>query len=179
VICPICGTRNEPGTRLCSTCGFILGSAPADPLGDRLIEKQGYALLRPASRLEKLENTKRGIALVLALVIIVIVVAIIAAVNLFSDDAVLSATLFYDYFPGTGSSPGTVRIWGNVLNWGESAGSGHLTITISDNAGHVLKDRIDVGPVPPNGAVAVGKTYVWDYGYAAGVLDPVTVTYDL
>jgi hypothetical protein len=169
MICPYCQTQNRADARICSTCGYLLASGP--PLanaGGRRVGEAKRVPKRPVSLLERMENSKKGIAVVFTIVVVVILLAFYLTVQIHEDEAYLSPQILYRYASGSGSTPPEVQIWGDVYNWGDSEGSCRLRIVISDDDGHRLTDAFNVGPVPPHGSVAVSKTYEWNYLY-----DPV------
>lgn len=151
---------------MCPTCGYLLASgSPLEPTERRWTATKEPPSRRPVSFREAVENSKKGIALVLVIVIIIILASFYLVYQLHKDDAYLGVTLFYRYSAGNGTVGSNVHVWGDVYNWGQSTGSGKLTITITDDEGHRLVDSFKVGPVEPQHSVGVDKTYSWNYYY--------------
>jgi hypothetical protein len=123
------------------------------------------AVKKPTTLIERVENSKKGIALVLCIVVVVILVSFYSVFQIHKDDALLSPEMYYRYVPATSTSAPTVHVWGDVYNWGDSEGTCRLTVIITDDEGHRLKDTFSVGPVHPHESVEVDKVYPWNYFY--------------
>lgn len=167
---------------MCPTCGFLLASGPLlDQEPRKRTALNPSAPRRPVSSLERLENSKKGIAVVVLIVVVVIVASLYLYVNLHGDDAYLGATLFFRYSAGNSTSGPNVHVWGSVYNWGESSGSGKITIIVTDDEGHRFEDSFRVGPISPHEGVSVDKTYPWNHVYdpIEHPVAPVEVSYSI
>ncbi len=176
--CIHCGSPNPPGTKLCSNCGFILRDE-STTVPARRTQRSRQVAKRPAggSLRVRVENSVFGVALVLVIVVVVIFASFFVYFALHKDDPYLSATLFYRYIPPSDTNDGSVRVWGSVLNWGDSDGSCCLRIHISDEQGRSESHSVDVGPVPADGGLGFEEIFAWPYAYTT--TPEITVTYDI
>lgn len=155
--------ENPPGAVLCANCKYILKASPPAGAATRRTYPGTKMRSRKSGTIARLENSRRGALLVLAVVGVVILAAIFVLVKLGSDDPYMGATVYYRYVPPTGDSDGCVHVWGSVRNWGDTDGVGLLKIFISDDASHSCTYRIDVGLVPASGSTSFDEMLTWPY----------------
>lgn len=177
--CQICGMVNPPGTRMCQACGFLMRAEVQTP-GTKTGRLQPPAK-RSLTKRQMFENSRAAAVLLAVIIVVVIIVAFVVFVKMHEDDAHLSATIYYRYDDGGGTDTPTVRVWGDVHNWGDGPGGCRLTLVISDDQGHSYTDTLNLGDVPAHEGVPVDKTYPWDFRYdpLAYPDAPVTVSYSL
>lgn len=178
--CAYCGQDNPPGTRLCTNCKFVLREV--DPAAFDRSHPSGHSHGRPSKGERSLAadtwqgRKRKPILVVVSIGIVAIIALVILALNApYTSDPSMSALLFYRYLPPTEDSDGSVRVSGDVYNFGFDDVDALLRIFISDDNGHSSSYDARIGVVRASGSVDVSETFPWPHPCLSS--DDLTVEY--